>query len=84
MYKSVVPDDIHLGVLKELADVVAKPLFIVFEKLWLSGEDPGDCKKRNIAPISKEGRKEDLGNYGLPVPRKGMEQVLLEETLRHM
>lgn len=66
MYKSVGPDDIHLRVLKELADVVAKPLFIVFEKMRLSGKDPGDCKKRNIAPISREGRKEDLGNYGLP------------------
>jgi len=48
------PDEIHPGVLRELADVVAKPLSMIFGRSWQSGEVPGDWKK---------GRKEDPGNY---------------------
>ena len=51
------PDGVHPRVLRELVDVVAKPLSII-----LSRDVPVDWRLANVAPIFKKGQKDDPGS----------------------
>jgi len=62
-HKSMGPNGMHPRVLRELADVIAEPLSIIFERSWRTGEVPEDWRKVNAIPIFKKGKKEDPGNY---------------------
>ncbi|KAK4830691.1 hypothetical protein QYF61_012860 [Mycteria americana] len=87
-HKSMGPDEIHPRVLKELADVLTKPLSIIYQQSWLTGEVPADWRLANVMLIFKKGRKEDPGNYRpvslTSVPGKLMEQIILSAVTRHV
>ncbi|KFV48709.1 RNA-directed DNA polymerase from mobile element jockey, partial [Gavia stellata] len=87
LHKSVGPDGIHPRVLKELADVIAGPLSIVFHHSWESGEVPVDWKLAHV-PIFKNGKKEDPGNYRpvslTSVPGKILEKFILGVIEKHL
>jgi len=75
-------DGIHPRVLRDLASVIAEPLFIIFERSWSTGEVPEDWTKDNVTPVFKKDKKEDSGNYRLvsltSIPGKVMEQLILD------
>lgn len=74
----------HLRVMRDVASVLAKPLSIIFEKSWWSGEALGDQKTGDIAPIFKNGKTEDPGSYRPAEPGNTMVQNLLEDLLKHI
>ncbi|PKU45536.1 rna-directed dna polymerase from mobile element jockey- hypothetical protein [Limosa lapponica baueri] len=81
-------DKMHRRILRELGDVVAKPLSVISEKSWQMGEVPGGWKKRIIAPIFKSVERRTLGTINLSASPlclgKIMEQIFLEAMVRHM
>ncbi|KAK4831229.1 hypothetical protein QYF61_016327 [Mycteria americana] len=88
IHKSMGPDEVHPRVLKELADVLTKPLSIIYQQSWLTGEVPADWRLANVTPIFKKGRKEDPGNYRpvslTSVPGKLMEEIILSAITWHV
>ena len=87
-HKSMGPDGMHLQVLRELADVIAEPLSIIFERPWRTGEVPEDWKKASVTPIFKDGKKEDPGNYRpvslTSIPGKVMEQLIPDVIIKQV
>ncbi|PKU49644.1 rna-directed dna polymerase from mobile element jockey-like [Limosa lapponica baueri] len=88
IHKTMVPDGMHPQVLRELPAAISSLLLRNFERLWQLGEVSKDWRKANVTSNFKEGRKEDPGNYRLvtltSIPRKAMQQVILETIFRHM
>ncbi|KAK4823990.1 hypothetical protein QYF61_009115 [Mycteria americana] len=86
IHKSTGPDGIQPRVLKELVDVTAGPLSIIYQRSWESGEVPAAWKLASVIPVYK-GMREDPGNYRLvsltSVPGKITEKIILGTIERH-
>ena len=54
-HKSLGLDGIHPKVLREAADIVVRPLSIISEKLWRSGNVSDVWKRADVIPIYKKG-----------------------------
>jgi len=87
-HKSMGPNGMHPLVLRELADVIAEPLSIIFEWSCRRGEMPEDWRKTSVTPIFIKGQKKDPGNYRLvsvtSIPGKMMEQLILEVIIKQV
>ncbi|PKU28707.1 rna-directed dna polymerase from mobile element hypothetical protein [Limosa lapponica baueri] len=87
IHKSMGPNGIHPRVLRELAEMLTKPFFIIYQESWLIGGVPVDWRLANVRPIHKKGHKEDAGNNRpvslTSVPGKVVERIILGAITQH-
>ena len=79
--KSCGPDRLYPRILKELANEIAKPLQIIFNKTLWEGKVPQDWKVANVTPIFKKGSRNLRGNYR-PVSLTSVVCRVLESIIR--
>ncbi|KAJ7412912.1 hypothetical protein WISP_94071 [Willisornis vidua] len=73
VYKSMMSDGINPRVVKNLADVITRPLSITFECSWKFGEAPVNWKLENVVPIFEKGKRVTCyldGNQFTLVPKE--------------
>ena len=79
--KSQGPDCLHPRVLKEVAEVIAKPLASLFNKSLLEGTVPEEWKIAEVTAIFKKGSTTSAGNYR-PVSLTSVICKVLESIIR--
>merc|ERR1739842_187527 len=75
------PDKLHPRVLRELVNVLARPLTLIFRKSMATGKIPSAWKVAEVKPIFKKGDKSDPGNYR-PVSLTSIVCKVFESFLR--
>jgi len=85
--KAAGPDHLSPRALKELSDILADPLALLFRKSLASGHVPKDCKHANVAPVCKKGQKYLCSNYRpislTCVISKVMEHIICSSLMSH-
>ena len=79
--KSPGPDGLHPRVLKEAAEIIAKPLSIIFNKSIEQGTVPDDWKLAHVTALFKKGKATSPGNYR-PVSLTSVVCKIMESILR--
>ena len=80
-YKSCGPDNVHPFVLQKTADMVCRPLTMIFNLSLRSGTIPEDWSCANVTPIHKKGDRTDPSNYR-PVSLTSQTCKILESIVR--
>jgi len=79
--KSQGPDGLHPRLLQELANIIAKPITLLFKKSLSEGLLPSDWKQAEVSPIYKKGPKKLAANYR-PISLTSVLCKVLESFLR--
>lgn len=78
----------HPCVLKECANIISKPLTIIFRRSHNEGQAPELFKQANVVSIFKKGDKVSATNYRpislISVPCKIMETIQHRAILAHL
>ncbi len=86
--KAMGPDKIHPRILKELCDVLAAPLAMIYQTSLTSGIVPPSWREANVSAIHKKGSKKEPGNYRpvslTSVVCKQLEKLIRTRILDHM
>ena len=86
--KSVGPDGIHPRLLKELAEEIASPITLIFNKSITEGKLPNEWKEAFISSIYKKGSKNLAENYRpislTSILCKVLESQVRETVLNHL
>lgn len=61
--KAAGPDGLYPRVLREVCEIISKPLLVIFRQSLVTGEIPNDWKQGIIIPIYKKGDRTEPGNY---------------------
>ena len=79
--KAMGPDGMHPKLLKECAESLAVPFYIIFKKSISSGVIPADGKVARVRPIFKKGSRKKPGNFR-PVSLTSVVWKMLESIIR--
>ena len=82
------PDNISAKLLATTADLLARPVYMIFKKSLQEGVLPVDWKAANVSPIHKSGSKTSPSNYR-PISLtshvcKVMESLFRDEIVQHL